>query len=95
MVASMAAVILCSGDIREAYPHCEILIHQPLGTASGQASDILIAAQHIERNRKILYELLAQHTGKSIAEIAKACERDTVFDAEGAKRFGILDKIIR
>lgn len=93
MVASMGAVILSSGDFREVYPSTEILIHQPLGSASGQASDILLAAKHIEKSRKTLYDMLAKNSGQSIERIAHDCERDTVFSAEEALKYGLIDRI--
>lgn len=93
MVASMGAVILSSGDFREVYPSTEILIHQPLGSASGQASDILLAAKHIEKSRKTLYDMLAKNTGQPFEQIAHDCERDTVFSAEDALKYGLIDRI--
>ena len=95
MVASMGAVILASGTpgFREAYENTEILIHQPMGGVSGQATEIINAARHIERNREILYNLLARDTGQSLNQIAKDCERDTVFSAEDALKYGLIDRI--
>ena len=94
-VASMGAVILSAGTpgFREAYENTEILIHQPMGGVSGQATEIINAARHIERNREILYNFLAKNTGQPLNQIAKSCERDTVFNATEALRFGIIDKI--
>ena len=93
MVASMGAVLLSSGDVREVYPSTEMLIHQPLGSASGQASDILLAAKHIEKSRKTLYDMLAKNTGQPFEQIAHDCERDTVFSAEDALKYGLIDRI--
>lgn len=96
MAASMGAFLLSSGTkgMRTATQNCEILIHQPLGGASGQASDIIIAANHIERIRARLNGILAANTGNSIKQIQKDTDRDTIFTAEEAKRYGIVDIVI-
>ncbi len=95
LVASMGAVILSAGTpgFREAYENTEILIHQPMGGVSGQATEIINAARHIARNREILYNFLAKNTGQPLDQIAKDCERDTVFSGEQALRYGLIDRI--
>ena len=96
LAASMGAMILLSGTKgkRNALPHAEVMIHQPLGGAQGQASDIAIRANHILRTRETLYSMLSDATGKDIDEIAEACERDNFLTAEEARDFGLIDHII-
>ena len=94
--ASMGAMILLSGTKgkRNALPHAEVMIHQPLGGAQGQATDIAIRANHIIRTRETLYSMMSNATGKDIDEIAEACERDNFLTAEEARDFGLIDHII-
>lgn len=96
LAASMGAMILLSGTKgkRNALPHAEVMIHQPLGGAQGQASDIAIRANHILRTRETLYSMMSDTTGKDIDEIAEACERDNFLTAEEARDFGLIDHII-
>lgn len=96
MSASMGAMILLSGakGKRCLLPHSEVMIHQPLGEAQGQATDILLTAKHLEKTRKILYNMIAEATGKNYDEVADACERDNYLDADEAIAFGIVDKVI-
>jgi ATP-dependent Clp protease protease subunit len=96
MSASMGAMILLSGTKgkRCVLPHSEVMIHQPLGGAKGQATDVLLTAKHLERVRKTLYGMIADATGKSYDEVADACERDNYLDANEALAFGLVDKII-
>lgn len=96
LAASMGAMILLSGTKgkRNALPHAEVMIHQPLGGAQGQATDIAIRANHILRTRETLYSMMGDATGKDIGEIAEACERDNFLTAEEAKDFGLIDHII-
>ena len=96
LAASMSAMILLSGTKgkRNALPHAEVMIHQPLGGAQGQASDIAIRANHILRTRETLYSMMSDATGKDIDEIADACERDNFLTAEEARDFGLIDHII-
>lgn len=96
LAASMGAMILLSGTKgkRNALPHAEVMIHQPLGGAQGQASDIAIRANHILRTRNTLYSMMSDTTGKNIDEIAEACERDNFLTAEEARDFGLIDHII-
>ena len=96
MAASMGAFLLSSGSrgYRRATENCEILIHQPLGGASGQASDIIIAANHIERMRKRLNDILSANTGKSLRTIQTDTDRDKILSAEEAKNYGLIDAVI-
>lgn len=96
MAASMAAFLLSSGTKgrRKATKNAEILIHQPLGGAQGQASDILIAAAHIKRTRDWLNKVLSENTGKSVEEIARDTERDYILTAEEALKYGLIDEVI-
>lgn len=96
MAASMGAFLLAAGaeGKRFALPNSEIMIHQPLGGAQGQASDIKIQAEHIIKIRKKLNEILAKRTGKSIDEIERDTDRDNWLDADAAKEYGLIDKVI-
>lgn len=93
--ASMSAILLAAGTKgkRFALPHSRVIIHQPLGGVSGQATDIDIHAKEILRMRELLFEILNKHTGKSIDEIRKDCERDFIMTAENALEYGIIDTI--
>ena len=95
MAASMGAFLLSSGakGKRFALPNSEIMIHQPLGGARGQATDIKIQADLILRTRDRLNRILASNTGKSIEEIARDTERDNYMTAEEALNYGLIDKI--
>lgn len=95
--ASMAAVLLAAGGTkgnRYALPHAEIMVHQPLGAAQGQATDLVIRAEHIKSVRDTLNNLLADATGKTIQEVAAATERDNFMRAPQALAFGLIDKIL-
>lgn len=96
MVASMAAFLLSAGSrgMRQATENCEILIHQPLGGAVGQASDIIIAANQIARTRERLNRILSENTGKSIRTIQKDTDRDNSMTAEEALKYGLIDAVI-
>ena len=96
MAASMGAFILANGakGKRYALPNSEIMIHQPLGGARGQASDIKIQAEHIIKIKERMNKLLAKNTGKSYDEICKDTERDNYMFAEEALEYGLIDKII-
>lgn len=96
LAASMAAFLLSSGSrgMRLALPNSEILIHQPLGGAQGQASDIIIAAKHIEHTRRTLNTILAMNTGKTVRQIAKDTDRDYTMTAAEAMQYGLLDRIL-
>ena len=97
MAASMAAFLLSSGSrgYRRATENCEILIHQPLGGASGQASDIIIAANHIERIRKRLNRILSENTGKPIRTVQADTDRDKIMTADEALKYGLIDAVIK
>ncbi|MEK7688831.1 MAG: ATP-dependent Clp endopeptidase proteolytic subunit ClpP [Deltaproteobacteria bacterium] len=94
--ASMGALLLSGGakGKRYALPHSRILIHQPLGGAQGQATDIGIQAREILRLREELNEILAKHTGQPIDKISKDTERDFFMTGEQAKEYGIIDAVI-
>lgn len=96
MAASMGAFLLSGGakGKRLALPNAEIMIHQPLGGAKGQATDIKIHADHIIKTRAKLNKLLAEHTGRSIEEIERDTERDNYLSAEEACAYGLIDKVI-
>lgn len=94
--ASMAAVLLAAGEKgkRLALPHSRVLIHQPLGGAQGQATDIGIQAKEILRTREELNNILAKHTGQEVAKIATDTERDFYMTALQALEYGIIDEIV-
>ncbi|MBE6810742.1 MAG: ATP-dependent Clp endopeptidase proteolytic subunit ClpP [Ruminococcaceae bacterium] len=96
MAASMGAFLLSSGakGKRYALPNSEIMIHQPLGGAQGQASDIIIHADHIKRTRSNLNRILSENTGKPIEEIERDTERDNFMTASEAADYGLIDKVI-
>lgn len=94
--ASAAAVLLAAGTPgkRLALPHARILLHQPYGQAMGQATDVELAAREIERMRKLLEEILAEHTGQPVDRIHVDTERDFVMDAAQALDYGVIDEVI-
>ena len=96
MAASMGAFLLSSGakGKRIALPNAEIMIHQPSGGSQGQCTDIQIQAEQILKIKKKLNSILAGNTGKTIEEIERDCERDHFMDAEEAKGYGLIDKVI-
>ncbi len=96
MAASMGAFLLSSGTKgkRFALPNSEILIHQPLGGAQGQATEIKIVADHIIRTREKLNRILSENTGKPIEQIEKDTERDNYMTAQQALEYGLIDKIL-
>lgn len=95
MAASMGAFLLSSGakGKRFALPNSEIMIHQPLGGAQGQASDIKIAAEHILRTKQKLNEILAHNSGRPLAEIERDTDRDNYLSAQEALDYGLIDKV--
>ena len=97
MAASMGSVLLCAGQKgkRSALPHSRVLIHQPLGGAQGQATEILIAAKEIEKTRTELFNIIAQHTGQPFEKVAQDGERDYWMTAEEAKAYGMVDEILQ
>ena len=96
MAASMGAFLFSSGAKGKRYilPNAEVMIHQPLGGAKGQATEILIAADHIKRTKERLNKIFAENTGKSVEEIFADTERDNWLTAEEAVNYGLADKII-
>ncbi len=96
MAASMGAFLLSSGTKgkRIALPNSEIMIHQPLGGAQGQATEIEIAAQHILRTKKKLNSILAENTGKTVEQIAADTDRDNWLTAQEAMDYGLVDKVL-
>ena len=96
MAASMGAFLLSSGTKgkRFALPHSEIMIHQPLGGARGQATDIQIQAEQILRVKRTLNEILSENTGKSLEVIERDTDRDNYMTAQQALEYGLIDKII-
>ena len=96
MAASMGSVLLCAGakGKRSCLPHSKVLIHQPLGGAQGQASDILIAAREIEKTRKELYDIISAHSGQPYDKVFADADRDYWMSAEEAKAYGMVDEIL-
>ncbi len=96
MAASMGAFLLAAGakGKRFSLPNSEIMIHQPSGGAQGQATDIMIHADHIQKTKKRLNEILAERTGKPYEVVAQDTERDNFMDAQTALEYGLIDKII-
>ena len=95
MAASMGAFLLSSGQKgkRYALPNSEIMIHQPLGGAQGQASDIKIAAEHILKTRRKLNDILAQNSGRPVEVIERDTDRDNYLSAQEALEYGLIDKV--
>jgi ATP-dependent Clp protease protease subunit len=95
--ASMGAVLLAAGakGKRRILPHSRVLIHQPLGGAQGQATDIEIQAREIGRVKRELNNILAYHTGQPLDQIAKDVERDYIMTADEAVKYGIVDEVIQ
>ena len=96
MCASMAAFLLSSGKKGKRYilPNCEVMIHQPLGGASGQATEIKIAAEHILKTKEKLNKILSINTGKKLSDIERDTDRDNYMTAKESLEYGIVDKII-
>ncbi|MBU1213683.1 MAG: ATP-dependent Clp endopeptidase proteolytic subunit ClpP [Gammaproteobacteria bacterium] len=96
MAASMGAFLLQAGEKgkRFALPNSTVMIHQPLGGFQGQASDIEIHAKYILSLRERLYTLMAEHTGRSVEEIARDSERDNFLPAQEAMEYGLIDKVL-
>lgn len=96
MAASMGAVLLCAGEKgkRSALPHSKVMIHQPLGGARGQASDILIEAQEIEKTRDELYNIIASHSRQPFDKVFKDADRDYWMSADEALKYGMIDSIL-
>ena len=96
MAASLGSFLLSGGTKgkRLALPNAEIMIHQPLGGAQGQATEIQIAAEHILKTRRKLNEILAANTGQTLETIEKDTDRDNFMSAEAAKEYGLIDEVI-
>jgi len=96
MAASMGAVILCAGEKgkRTALPHSRVLIHQPMGGAEGQASDIEITAREIQKLKKELYEIIANHSGQTYKKVWNDSDRDYWMTAAEAKTYGMIDEVL-
>jgi ATP-dependent Clp protease protease subunit len=96
LAASMAAVLLCAGEKnkRFALPHSRIMIHQPLGGADGQASDIEITAREIVKLKKELYDIISTHSGQSYEKVYADSDRDYWMTADEAKKYGMIDDVM-
>lgn len=96
LAASMASVLLAAGSKgkRSALPHSRVMIHQPMGGAQGQASDIEITAREILKLKDELYQILAEHTGKTFKQIVKDADRDYWMTAKDALEYGMIDEIV-
>jgi ATP-dependent Clp protease protease subunit len=96
MAASMGAVLLCAGakGKRSALPHSRVMIHQPLGGASGQASDIEITAREIQKLKKELYDIISNHSGQDFDKVSNDSDRDYWMIASEAKAYGMIDEVL-
>jgi ATP-dependent Clp protease, protease subunit len=96
MAASMAAVLLCAGEKgkRTALPHSRVMIHQPMGGARGQAADIAIAHNEIQKIKTELYSIISRHSGQPIEKVEKDSDRDHWFIAQEAKDYGLIDDVL-
>ncbi len=97
MAASMAAVLLSSGTKGKRYvlPNAEVMIHQVMGGAEGQASDIAISAKHILRTKDNLNKILSKNTGKPVDQVEKDSDRDNYMTADEAKKYGLIDEVVK
>ncbi len=96
LAASMGAVLLCAGAAgkRTALPHSRIMIHQPLGGAQGQASDIEITAREIVKTRNELYQIMSHHSGTPVKKFEKDADRDYWMSSKEAKEYGLIDEVL-
>ena len=96
MAASMASILLAAGakGKRSALPHSRVMIHQPMGGAEGQASEMEITVREIVKLKKELYQILCDHTGKPMEQIVKDADRDFWMTAEEARKYGMVDRIV-
>lgn len=97
MAASMGAVLLCAGHAgkRTALPHARVMIHQPLGGAQGQASDIAIVHEQIQRIKAELYKIISDHSKQPIEKVEKDSDRDYWMIAEEARQYGLIDDVLK
>lgn len=95
LAASMGSVLLAAGDERQILPHAKVMIHQPLGGVSGQASDILIEAKEIEKCRDVLCDILTLHSGKDRNTVFTDMDRNHWMTAEEAKEYGLVDEVLK
>ena len=93
----MGAVLLCAGTKgkRFALPNSNIMIHQVLGGAEGQASDVEIRVKHMLKLKNTLNGILSKHTGQTVAQVEKDCDRDNFMSAEEAKKYGLVDLVVQ
>ena len=97
MAASMGAVLLCAGAAgkRTGLPHSRVMIHQPLGGAQGQASDIAIVHEQMQKIKQELYKIIAEHSGQKFDKVAADSDRDYWMTADEAKEYGLIDEVLR
>ena len=97
MAASMGAVLLCAGAAgkRTALPHARVMIHQPMGGAQGQASDIAIVHEQIQKIKQELYHIISKHSGQSMEKVEKDSDRDYWMIAEEARAYGLIDDVLK
>jgi len=96
MAASMGAILMCAGvkGKRSALKHSRVMLHQPSGGIGGQATDIEITAREIKKTKQELYNIISQHTGKPIDQVAIDCDRDFWMTAEESKEYGLVDEVL-
>jgi ATP-dependent Clp protease protease subunit len=96
MAASMAAVLMCAGTKgkRTALKHARVMMHQPSGAIGGQASDIEITVNEIRKIKKELYDIISYHTGKSLKQVEKDCDRDFWMTSTESKEYGLVDEVL-
>lgn len=97
MAASMGAVLLCGGTKgkRFALPNSTVMIHQVLGGAEGQTSNVVIRTNYMVRLKKRIHRILSEHTGKSVQQVRKDCDRDNFMMAEEARKYGLVDEVVK
>lgn len=97
LAASMASVLLCAGEkgMRCALPHSRVMIHQPMGGAEGQASDMEITCREIQKLKKELYEIISNHSGQPFDKVYADSDRDHWFTADEAKEYGMIDEVLK